>query len=169
MEPDQAAFLLQMGLPQIDEEWEITKKVLLAVPDTALDYRPDPKARTAPELAWHIVSSQIWFLDGIVRGEFAMEEKEKPAHVDSIPEMAEWYELEAPPLMEQLRALPAGKLAEPVSFFGLHNYSAVTYLTFLLVHTVHHRAQLATYLRPMGGTVPSIYGGSADEPFEMPK
>jgi hypothetical protein len=27
---------------------------------------------------------------------------------------------------------------------------------------------LATYLRPMGSKVPSIYGGSYDEPFVMP-
>jgi uncharacterized damage-inducible protein DinB len=27
---------------------------------------------------------------------------------------------------------------------------------------IHHRGQLSTYLRPMGGTVPSIYGPSAD-------
>jgi uncharacterized damage-inducible protein DinB len=31
-----------------------------------------------------------------------------------------------------------------------------------LFDAVHHRGQLSTYLRPMGGTVPSIYGPSAD-------
>ena len=34
------------------------------------------------------------------------------------------------------------------------------------VHGVHHRGQLSGYLRPMGGKVPAIYGGSADEPFQ---
>ena len=29
---------------------------------------------------------------------------------------------------------------------------------------IHHRGQLTTYLRPMGSTVPQIYGSSADEP-----
>ena len=33
--------------------------------------------------------------------------------------------------------------------------------------SVHHRGQLSTYLRPMGSKVPSIYGGSADEPVQM--
>jgi uncharacterized damage-inducible protein DinB len=32
-------------------------------------------------------------------------------------------------------------------------------------HSIHHRGELATYLRPMGSKVPSIYGGSYDEPF----
>ena len=30
---------------------------------------------------------------------------------------------------------------------------------------IHHRGQLTTYLRPMGSTVPQIYGPSADEPM----
>jgi len=31
-----------------------------------------------------------------------------------------------------------------------------------LLHAVHHRGQLSTYLRPMGGKVPAIYGESYD-------
>ena len=33
-----------------------------------------------------------------------------------------------------------------------------------LFDIVHHRGQITTYLRPMGSTVPQIYGPSADEP-----
>ncbi len=36
-------------------------------------------------------------------------------------------------------------------------------LWLLLFDAVHHRGQLSTYIRPMGGRVPSIYGPSADE------
>ncbi len=32
----------------------------------------------------------------------------------------------------------------------------------LLFDGLHHRGQLSTYLRPMGGKVPSIYGPSGD-------
>lgn len=32
----------------------------------------------------------------------------------------------------------------------------------LLMDLVHHRGQLSTYIRPMGGQVPSIYGPSGD-------
>jgi uncharacterized damage-inducible protein DinB len=34
----------------------------------------------------------------------------------------------------------------------------------ILFDAIHHRGQLSTYLRPMGGKVPSIYGPSADDP-----
>jgi uncharacterized damage-inducible protein DinB len=33
----------------------------------------------------------------------------------------------------------------------------------LLFDMIHHRGQLSTYIRPMGGKVPAIYGPSADD------
>jgi len=36
-------------------------------------------------------------------------------------------------------------------------------LWIALFDVVHHRGQLSTYIRPMGGKVPSIYGPSADD------
>jgi len=38
----------------------------------------------------------------------------------------------------------------------------VNFLSMASKHSVHHRGQLSTYLRPMGGKVPGIYGPSAD-------
>lgn len=64
-----------------------------------------------------------------------------------------------------LKGLSAEHLAAPVQFFHM-TMPAVVYLNFMLLHSAHHRGQLSAYLRPMGAKVPSIYGGSADEPFE---
>ena len=36
------------------------------------------------------------------------------------------------------------------------------FLWFILFDAIHHRGQLSTYLRPMGATVPAIYGPSGD-------
>ena len=38
----------------------------------------------------------------------------------------------------------------------------VNFLAMTVKHSVHHRGQLSTYLRAMGGQVPGIYGPSAD-------
>jgi len=65
-----------------------------------------------------------------------------------------------------IRAMPGEKLAKPVTFFGMFNFPVAAYLGFMNNHSIHHRGQLATYLRPMGAKVPSIYGGSYDEPFQ---
>lgn len=168
MNPEEAKILLANSVPWIRQEWATTKKVLEAVPEEQAGYRPEPKSRTAAEIVWHTVSSEVWFLDGLTKGAFAMSEAERPEEVKSVGDMIAWYEREAPPLLEKLESLPAEKLVEPLSFFGLYTYPAVIYLNFLIAHTIHHRGQLAVYIRPMGGRLPSIYGGSADEPFEKP-
>ena len=36
------------------------------------------------------------------------------------------------------------------------------FLWFILFDALHHRGQLSTYIRPMGGKVPAIYGPSGD-------
>ena len=38
------------------------------------------------------------------------------------------------------------------------------FLWYLFFDAIHHRGQLSTYIRPMGGQVPSIYGPSGDDP-----
>ena len=53
-----------------------------------------------------------------------------------------------------------------VDFFGLFKSPAVALMGFANNHGIHHRGQLAAYLRAMGSKVPAIYGGSADEPFQ---
>ena len=62
-----------------------------------------------------------------------------------------------------LRALPGDKLTANISMFGNFNWPAVQYIGFANNHSVHHRGQLAAYLRPMGSRVPNIYGPSADD------
>jgi uncharacterized damage-inducible protein DinB len=57
-------------------------------------------------------------------------------------------------------------LSPEVDFYGTKRPNA-HYLVFCVVHGAHHRGQLAAYLRPLGGKVPSIYGGSADEPYQV--
>jgi uncharacterized damage-inducible protein DinB len=62
--------------------------------------------------------------------------------------------------------LSAEQLLTPIEFAGVFHLPAAFYLAFLNNHSIHHRGELATYLRPMGSKVPSIYGGSYDEPFQ---
>jgi len=146
-----------------------TRKVIAAIPDDKSSYQPDPKAKNAKQLAWHIVASEEWFLKSVIAGGFNMEgdgEEKLPAGVSTIDDILAYYDKNVPPLVEQVRKLSGEKLAAPVDFFGVFKQPNVTYLGFLLNHSVHHRGQLSTYLRPMGSKVPSIYGGSADEPFQ---
>jgi uncharacterized damage-inducible protein DinB len=167
MTPEFALGYRQLMLDGVARELEITKKVLAAIPDDKSGFRPDPKARTAWELAWHIANSDVQFLNGIADLNFAMGNPEHPPK--KISELVAWYDSNFKSASARVAALSAEQLLTPVNFFGAFNFPAVVYLSFLNNHSIHHRGELATYLRPMGSKVPSIYGGSYDEPMRMPE
>ena len=163
MTPEFAAGLRAMMLDGIQREAECTKRVLAAVPDDKSDYRPDPNARTARELAWHIANTDVQFLDGIADLNFTMETPEHKPQTSA--ELVRWYDENMKRGLTRVQGMSLEQLLTPIEFFGVFNLPAVAYLGFLTNHSVHHRGELATYLRPMGSKVPSIYGGSYDEPF----
>jgi len=166
MSPEFAAGYCAMMLDGIAREAEITKKVIAAVPDAASSYKPDPNARTAKELAWHIANTDIQFLDGIADLNFSMDTPEhKP---ETSAEVVAWYDERMKSGIARVAVMTPEQLLTPINFFGVFNLPAVAYLGFLNNHCIHHRGELATYLRPMGSKVPSIYGGSYDEPFQPP-
>ena len=166
MSPEFALGYCAMMLDGITREAEITKKVIAAVPDAASSYKPDPKARTAKELAWHLANSDVQFLDGIAGLNFKMESPEHPPQTSA--EVVAWYDDRIKRGVASIAAMTPEQLLTPVNFYGVFNLPAVLYLGFQSSHSIHHRGELATYLRPMGSKVPSIYGGSYDEPFQAP-
>jgi uncharacterized damage-inducible protein DinB len=150
----------------IMREAEITKKVIAAVPDAASSFKPDPNARSAKDLAWHIANTDVQFLNGIADLKFKMENPEHKPQTSA--EVVAWYDQNMKAGLARVAAMSAEDLMTPVDFYGVFNLPAVMYLGFLNNHCIHHRGELATYLRPMGSKVPSIYGGSYDEPFNPP-
>lgn len=166
MTPEQAAVVADFLLASFENEGKTTRKVIAAVPEDKHDYRPDPNARTAFELAWHLAQADIYFLNGVASGDFA-KRVERPAEVKTIADIVAWHERNLPEALAKVRALPPEKLAQPIDFHGFFNLTAIQYLMIRNNHGIHHRGQLATYLRPMGAKVPKIYGGSFDEPMQM--
>ena len=168
MQPDQAVIFRDVYVGTLRHEHTATKRCIAAVPDGKGDYTPHPTSMTASQLAWHLASSEIWFLDGVLNGQFEFGgDAPRPQGVNSGSEMAAWYEKAFADRAAKLEAMTPEQLAKPIHF-AMFNDPAVTYLSFAIRHSAHHRGQLSAYLRPMGAKVPAIYGGSADEPFEMP-
>lgn len=164
--PEFAAGYRELMLQGFANEVKTTKRVLSAIPDDKRDYRPDPNGRTAWELAWHLANSDVQFLDGIADGQFSME---SPADADkpkTVSELVTWYDTNIARATARVQTLAPEQLTKPIEFFGVFNFPAAIYLSFLNNHSIHHRGALATYLRPMGSKCPSIYGGSYDEPFQ---
>jgi uncharacterized damage-inducible protein DinB len=165
LSPEFAVGMRDSILQGLARELETTKKVIAAIPEGKKDYRPDPKSRSAWELAWHLASCDVQMTDEVADRKFNMEPrfKEEPK---TVAEIVEWYDSNFKRAIGRVQAMSPEQLCTQVDFLGAFNFPAVFYLTFVNNHSIHHRGQLAVYLRPMGSTVPSIYGGSADEPWQ---
>jgi uncharacterized damage-inducible protein DinB len=168
MNNEQAKFLADLFANTLEQESQTTAKVLAAVPDDKRNYKPDDKSRTAWELATHIATGDVWFLDSIMDGAFNFDpeaEKKLTSGFRTVQDVVDFYNREFPARIKRLRATPPEQLAKTVDFFGMMQSPAAGLLIFANNHAIHHRGQLAAYLRAMGSKVPSIYGGSADEPM----
>jgi len=164
MNPEQATFLLnEIYLPQIRNEHKTTRRVIEAIPADNSGWKPDPTSKSALELAWHIASSECFFLNGIVLGKFERTgDGSMPASIKTPADLVKWYDENHAKALSQLAQLKGESLAAPIDF-AVFKLPAVAYAGFQCNHSIHHRGQLSSYLRPMGGKVPSIYGPSADE------
>ena len=159
MTNESAKALADFLLSQLQQESALTRKVLAAVPDENYAYKPSDKCMTGLQLATHIAAAEAFFLSGVINGGFNWQQPDLKTPADVVT----WYDENIPGLQAKAAELSGEQLAQPIQF-AVWNEPAVTYLTLCLKHGIHHRGQLSTYLRPMGGKVPSIYGPSADEP-----
>jgi uncharacterized damage-inducible protein DinB len=169
MDAEQARILVEQFAGLMESEVPTTCKVLAAVKTGNGDYKPDAKARSARELAAHMAIADNWFLQSIIDGKFEFDPvagEKAESELKTADEIVAFYQKTVPDKLKQLRALPSDKLAREVDFFGMMKLPAVSYLGLANNHSIHHRGQLAAYLRPMGSKVPAIYGGSADEPMQ---
>jgi len=163
IQPDQAGFLLHaVYLPGLKNEHRITKTVIEAIPPGKADYRPDQISRSAMDLAWHIVATEMRFMDALAAGAFDFSPRPRPDSVGGPADLSDWYTHNFEARFEKLTKLSNEDLIKIVDFRGLFQLPVVMYLDFVLHHSVHHRGQLSMYLRPMGAKVPAIYGESYD-------
>ena len=140
-------------------------KVLKAVPEGRLDYRPDPKSRTAAELTWLLAQSEGALVSLLDTGEVRWSESKPPARLDAIIAA---YEKNAGAVNERLARVDEAAWDRKGRFLmgdaPPWEDSVGAFVWGFLFDSIHHRGQLTTYLRPMGGKVPAIYGPSADDP-----
>lgn len=140
-------------------------RVIRAIPAGRGEYRPDPKARSAQELAWMLASEEAGLVSLFEKGEVPWVESAAPASVEEIAAAFERSAAEVDRLVASLDTTRWG--VEKARF--LMGGQAVWEDTLeqmawgFLFDAIHHRGQLSTYLRPMGGKVPAIYGPSADD------
>jgi uncharacterized damage-inducible protein DinB len=150
-------------IADFQNEMRTTMSVLAAVPADRLEYRPDPKSKTGLGLVRHIALEDEWLLNCIADGVFTPPPDDSDACGIMTPADAILrYEQRVPAALDRVRAMSAEQLAKVIDLFGMVQAPGVNFLAMTIKHSVHHRGQLSTYLRAMGGKVPVIYGPSAD-------
>jgi uncharacterized damage-inducible protein DinB len=158
-------------LAELEQEAEITRRVLERIPQAHLSWRPHPKSMSLGQLALHIAT---------VPGGVA----ELAAH-DTVPQPPSFVQPEAATAAELVPALTdsVAKAARVLGGFDDGRMTATWRLqaggkdimamprsalvrAVMLNHWYHHRGQLLVYLRLLNLPVPPIYGPTADEnPF----
>ena len=160
---DHANLLLNVVfLPALQREQPKTRQVIEAIPLDKGDYRPDANAKSALELAWHIVAAEKRFLNGIADGAFDFSPISRPDSVKTSADIGRWYGEMFDAVFARLQKMTPEQLSKVLDFRGMFQMPAVVFFQTAISHSIHHRGQLSVYLRPMGGRVPAIYGESYD-------
>jgi uncharacterized damage-inducible protein DinB len=153
-----------------EQEYPAFVRVFEALPADRLDYRPAPRSRSAGELVALLVSAQQSCVELCKsrKSLYSGLRWEEPATIGTLAEMIATYERDHQAFATQLHGLDdygwnhQAWLIEGEKDILLKD-TVGGLLWIALFDTVHHRGQLSTYIRPMGGKVPSIYGPSADD------
>src|SRR5262249_47549021 len=133
-------------------------------PPTARPSRPDPRAGPAAGLPWHTAAEEARHVPLLETSAIDWKDEKPPATID---EIAAIYEKSAAAVDEKLGRLDPAAWDQKCRFMvgGKTGWEDTLgqFMWGFLFDAVHHRGQLSTYLRPMGGKVPCIYGPSADD------
>ena len=104
--------------------------------------------------------------DGLEKGTLEWQELPAPA---SVKDVLSAYDQQHDSATKKLKALTAATWERKVPFMfqgqEVMSETGSGNAWGFFFDIIHHRGQLSTYLRPMGSTVPQIYGPSADEPM----
>lgn len=156
-------------LRTFEREVGTTIRVLNALPSDKAELRPAEMCRTARELAWIFVIEQGMSATALTTGFDWSQPPAMPAAPDNMAGIVTAFEQGARQIRDLVRSMPEEKLEETVQFFDgpgkLRDWPKLEFLWYVLSDQIHHRGQFSIYLRMAGGKVPSIYGPTADEPW----
>lgn len=146
-------------------EWEVntTAKVLKAYPADKLDMRPHEKSRSGKELMQTFIAEGVACLQ-ICEGAVDWNTVKGP-DLATAEELVVAFEGMMTQVADKIKATSDEDLNQNMDWLG-RQAPRVEALTSMLFDQVHHRGQMSVYIRLAGGQVPSIYGPSADEPWD---
>lgn len=163
--------LVQSLMGEFLHEVENTRKLLKAIPDSALSFKPSEKNWTTGQLASHIAEVYNWYQPTLHQNVFDMatytyDKGDISAAANIVAKFEENVKMAHSALeaatdesMFENWKMVMGS-ADPI-FPEMPRIQVVR--GFLFNHLYHHRGELVVYLRSTGNKVPGLYGPTADD------
>ncbi len=164
----------QALLGEFAHEAEGTRKLINAIPDSALEYRPQPHLWSVGQLASHIAEVYNWFGATINQDIFDMGGyKYDKGDISKASNIAEKLEQNIAAAKEVLENADEKTFMNPwhMQMGGQDIMPVMPKIQvirgFLFNHLYHHRGELVAHLRASGNTVPGLYGPTYEESQAM--
>ena len=142
-------------------------RVLNALPHDKFEYTPHERSQTAKKIVSTLVGETYACIELIEKGDLnfsQMPDLSPAGQIDAFDKAWEGLLHKVQTTDEATwnkngRFMMNGevRMEQPIGQF----------LWLFFFDAIHHRGQLSTYIRPMGGKVPSIYGPSGDDPMML--
>lgn len=159
-------------LPEFDEEMANTRKVLERVPDDKLDWKPHPKSQSIGWNANHLAEIPGW-VAGTLQGDSwdispPGSEPYRTPSLASRQAILDSFDKNVAAARKALATANDASMRDNWSLLmgGRTIFTmprATVIRSFVLNHTIHHRAILLVYLRLNDIPIPGMYGPSGDE------
>jgi uncharacterized damage-inducible protein DinB len=162
-------------LPEFDHEMANTRKTLERVPEDKFGWKPHTKSPTLGWLASHLAELPTWTVMSLERDSIDLApvggSPPRRDEAKNRQELLARFDEHVAAARAALAAAGDEQFLKPWSLLKggqtLMTLPKVAVVrTWVLNHSIHHRAQLGVYLRLNDVPVPALYGPSADEsPF----
>ena len=158
-------------LAEFEHEAENTRKLLNAIPDSALDYKPSEKNWTTGQLASHIAEVYNWYQPTLHENMMDMAAyKYDKGDISKAANIVAKFEENLKNARQALETVTDDKMFENWKMVMGSEDNVIfpempriqVSRSFLFNHLYHHRGELIVYLRATGNKVPGLYGPTAD-------
>ena len=159
---------IQIFLKEMDQEAEITRKMLACVPNDKYDWKPHRKSMTIKSLATHIAELPTWVSITLHTDELDFATSPyKPVDISNTEDLLSYFEKSYADGRSDLENAKEEELSKTWTMrngddiYTVSSKAEVIRMTYNQI--VHHRAQLGVFLRLLDIPIPGSYGPSADE------
>ena len=161
----------QALLGEFQHEAENTRKLLSTIPDSALEYRPQPHLWSIGQLASHISELYNWYDVTFNQDVFELSTyKYNKGDITKVSNILEIFEANVKAAKEAIERSDESQYTnvwsmtmnnEKTAFPSMPKIQVVR--NILYNHLYHHRGELISHLRATGNKVPSLYGPNFEE------